>query len=321
MPLEYVARLWEGVLKTPRSIAAGTTMTLRVNHTDTKTAKVTFDDATDGFVIFVYAHDYAREVDDDGKPTPSTSKGYGYNYGKDLAMGYLTINTNAARPWFFDATPETADDIPVADHYDLITTVVHEFGHILGFSRNRQARYVKSFGKQDERFSGPAAMKANQGKPVPLEFDSSHIRGDWWNERHLGVPPIDRYAMHTADPVQGYRALMTVLDAAIMADIGWKIDYRSVPRDPYLSKSASRKADAARHFGIANNRLNPVGLWVFDDRESVGDAIVGYPLRYSPPKGETRRHGGAVQGGRDTGPEGGMALLRAPVEDQRRRRE
>ncbi len=286
VPLEYVARLWEGVLKTPRSVAAGTTMTLRVNHTDTKTTKVAFDTATDGFVIFVYAHDYAREVDDDGKPTPSTSKGYGFNYGKNLAMGYLTINTNAPRPWFFDATPETADDIPVSDHFDLITTLVHEFGHILGFSRNRQAPLVKSFGKQDERFRGPEAMKLNQGRPVPLEFDSSHIRGDWWSDRHLAVPPIDRYAMHTGDPVQGYRALMTALDVAVMADIGWKVDYTAVPGDPYFIMSDSRKADVQSHFGIVKNRLNPVGLWVFDNRDTAGSAIVGYPLRYSPPKGK-----------------------------------
>jgi hypothetical protein len=287
VPLEYAAGLWERVLKTPRSIEAGTTMTLRLNHTDTKTTKVVFDRKMDGFVIFVYAHDYAMEVDDNGRPTPSNSKGYGFNYGKNLAAGYLTINTNAARTWFFDQTPETADDIPIADHFDLITTVVHEFGHILGFARNRQAPFVKSFGKKDERFCGPAAMRVNDGKPVPLEFDSSHFRGDWWNDRHLAVPPIDRYSMHTGDPVQGYRALMTPLDVAVMEDIGWKVDYSAVPNDPYFIKSDNRKSDAERHFGIAKHTLNPAGLWIFDNRESAGSAIVGYPLRYSPPKGAT----------------------------------
>ena len=286
IPLEYAARLWERVLKTPRSIEAGTTMTLRANHTDTKTVRVAFEKKTEGFVIFVYAHDYASEVDDNGRPTPSRSKGYGFNYGKNLAAGYLTINTHADRPWFFDQTPATAGDIPVSDHYDLVTTVVHEFGHILGFLRNRQAPYVKSFGKNDERFCGPAAKKINSNMPVPLEFDSSHIRGDWWNERHLAVPPIDRYSMHTGDPVQGYRALMTALDVAVMEDVGWKVDYDAVPRDPYFIVNDSRRSDVGRHFGMKKNTLNPVGLWTFENRESAGSAIVGYPLRYSPPKGK-----------------------------------
>ena len=210
------------------------------------TKKVTFDRKMEGFVIFVYAHDYAREVDDNGNPTPSTSKGYGFNFGKDLAVGFTTINTNGARPWFFDQTPDTADDVPMSDHYEIVTTMVHEFGHILGFARNRQAPFVKSFGTKDERFCGPAAMKVNGGRPVPLEFDSSHIRGDWW-----------------------------------------KVDYRAIPADPYVIKDDPRKSDAERNFGISGNRLNPIGLWLFDNRESAGSAIIGYPLRYSPPSGKT----------------------------------
>lgn len=287
IPLEYAARLWEKVLKTPMSVPAGTSVTLRENFLSAKTTKVTFDRKVDGFVIFVYAHDYSREVDEKGTPTPSTSKGYGFNFGKNLAIGYTTINSNGTRPWFFDQTPDTADDVPMSDHYDMITTMVHEFGHILGFARNRQAPFVKSFGTKDERFCGPAAMKVNGGQPVPLEFDSSHIRGDWWNDTYLGVPPIDRHAMHTGDPVQGYRAPMTAIDVAIMEDIGWKVDYRSIPADPYFIKADERKSDLKKNFGISGNRINPAGLWLFDRKESAGSAIIGYPLRYSPPNGKT----------------------------------
>lgn len=286
VPLEYAASLWEKVLKTPRFIPAGTAVTLRYNQTSTKTTKVTFDKKVDGFVVFVYAHDYAKEVDDKGVPAPSNSKAAGYNFGKNLAIGYTTINTNGGRPWFFDQTPETADDVPLSDHYDIITTMVHEFGHILGFGQGNMTSYTKSFGKEDLRFCGPAAIKANGGQPVPLAKDGTHLRGDWWNDKYLGVPPIDRHSMHTGDPVQGYRALMTAIDVAIMEDIGWKVDYGAVPADPYYIKDDYRKAAMDKYFGINKKSVNPVGLWVFDNQESAGSAIIGYPLRYSPPKGK-----------------------------------
>ncbi len=72
-----------------------------------------------------------------------------------------------------------------------------------------------------------------------------------------------------------------------MEDIGWKVDYSAIPPDPYLIKDDSRKADVERHFGISKKTVNPIGLWMFESRESAGSPIIGYPLRYSPPAGKS----------------------------------
>jgi len=285
IPLEYSAGLWEQVLKSPRRIEAGTKVAVRKSFTEPGETTVTFDEPVDAFVIFIYAFDFAKEVKPDGTPDPSTAKAFGGNYNKNGSVGFLAINTNGDRPWYFDSTPETEYDVPVKNYYDLITTSVHEIGHVLGFLRNRQAPFVRSFGPKDERFSGPAVLRVNDGNPVPLE--GAHIRGDWWNPKQLSLPPIDRHVMHTADPVQGYRQLMTAIDLAIMEDIGWEVDYEALPRYPYTIPDDPRKAKAAEVFGLTDGGLNPVGLWMFDRKAGAGSAIVGRPLRYSPPDGKT----------------------------------
>ncbi len=215
IPLEYAAGLWEKVLKSPRAVAAGTRVTARKSFTSAGESVVTFDHPVNAYVIFIYAHDFSREVDKAGHAAPSSAKAYGGNYDKNGSVGYLAINTHGDRPWYFDSTPETEYDVPIKNYYDLITTAVHEIGHVLGFLRNRQEPFVRAFGDKDERFSGPAALRANGGEPVPLDYRSSHIRGDWWNGKYLPLPPIDRHVMHTADPVQGYRQVMTAVDLGI----------------------------------------------------------------------------------------------------------
>ena len=287
IPLEYAAHLWEQVLKSPMQIEAGTKVTVRKSFTTAEKTVVTFDEPAHGFVIFIYAHDFSREVDKAGHSAPSTAKAYGGNYDRNDSIGYLAINTNAERPWFFDSTPETEYDVPVKNYYDLITTAVHEIGHVLGFLRNRMQPFVRTYGPRDERFTGPAALRLNGGNPVPLDFGSSHIRGDFWNKCYLRLPPIDRHVMHTADPVQGYRQLMTAIDLAIMEDIGWKVDFDALPPYPYKIPDDPRKSDPYKFFGLSWLTMNPVGLWALDNKASAGSAIIGLPLRYSPPDGKT----------------------------------
>ncbi len=285
IPLEYAARQWEKVLKTVLQVDAGSVLTLRPDYTKKELTEIVFKKKSDGFVVFIYAYDFAKEVDEEGKLSPSTAKAFGGNFGQGTAAGLLRINTNTQKPWYFDTTPQTADDVPVNGVYDVITTAVHEFGHVLGFLRDRLEPFVKTFGDNDERFCGSAAMRVNDGEPVPLEFDSSHIRGDWWNSKYLGLPPIDRFVMHTSDPVQGYRQTVTAIDLAIMEDIGWEVDYQELPADPYFIEPDYRAKSKMDSFGISEETLNPSGLWVFDKKESVGAAVIGNPLRYSPPVG------------------------------------
>jgi hypothetical protein len=162
IPLEYAAGLWEQVLRSERTVPAGTAIALRKNFTTEKMTTVTFDETVEAFVVFIYAPDFADEVDKAGRPAP----------------------------------------------------------------------FVRSCGDKDERFEGPAARRVNSGKPIPLDYCSSHLRGNWWNSRYLPLPPMDRHVMHTGDPVQGYRQLMTPIDVAVMEDFGWEVDYSAIPAYP-----------------------------------------------------------------------------------------
>ncbi|MBF0547393.1 MAG: hypothetical protein HQM08_23325 [Candidatus Riflebacteria bacterium] len=158
IPLEYSAKIWEKVLMTAKVVHAGTMISVRESFTTNRLAKISFPEAVPGFVIFVYAFDFAKQVDEYGNPDPSDSKAFSDYFQKETPIGYLAINTHADRPWFFDTTPEDEYDVPVKSFYDFITTGIHEMGHVLGFLGDRKMSLVKTFGPKDERFVGPATV-------------------------------------------------------------------------------------------------------------------------------------------------------------------
>lgn len=284
--LEYVATLWEQVITTKAVLPAGSSFSMRYDYTKSGRREVVFNQALQGYVMMVYAHDFAKEVKADGSPDPSTSKAYGGCYGMGANFGYLAINTNASRPWFYDPTPATPYDVPINTHYDFITTATHEMGHALGFLLTDMQKHIITINGEDY-FNGVNARRVNGGNPVPLEKNSSHIRGVFSNDNYLICPPIDRHVMHTHDPVQGYRQIMTAIDVAIMDDIGWDVDYTSIPIYPYTPKSDPRQQQLYR-YGISQQTKNPIGLWEFNTPRYVDNAIIGYPMRYAPKSNETK---------------------------------
>lgn len=221
----------------------------------------------------------------------------------------ININSSAGRPWFYDPTPESGDDLPSRTHYDLFQSLLHEMGHGLGLIRNESPFVFTDLVKGD-LFYGPNAMKWNEGKPVPLEKGSSHIQYGF--NRGLLRPNLDRYMMHGTDVIQGFRAYPHALDLAMLKDIGYRIDPAEEAR--VLSLSAAgledprKAAYRAIHGESESNPQLPVGLWYFDDARFAGAGIVGRPLRYMPPAAFPSSHKLPVEEGAVLLPRGSFLI-------------
>jgi len=122
--------------------------------------------------------------------------------------------------WFFDATPETADDIP-HDQYDFLSFAVHELGHVLGFT-TEAAAYMRYISAPDGggdggsvTFTGPIA-EMTYGAPVPFEMDDVHLRA--------GTESQGMKALMNRAITNGTRESPTRLDEAILRDLGYEIE-------------------------------------------------------------------------------------------------
>ena len=111
--------------------------------------------------------------------------------------------------WYFDATPETDDDIPDAAD-DFITTALHEIGHLLGVGASAAFDALVVDGK----FTGAHAVAVNGG-PVLLSTDMAHIDKSVMSEGR-------RNLMDPSSPV-GTRKRPTTLDLAILQDLGYHL--------------------------------------------------------------------------------------------------
>ena len=127
--------------------------------------------------------------------------------GSDFQPWARSISFKASSNFFFDPTPATSDDIPLAA-FDFITIAAHELGHVLGFSSCAAFTAFVS----GTSFVGPAAEAAFGG---PARF----------------MPDVAHFASHTQsdgvdtlmDPGQtnGTRSVPTKLDLAVFTDLGY----------------------------------------------------------------------------------------------------
>ena len=113
--------------------------------------------------------------------------------------------------------------------------MAHEIGHILGHTFGRdelpliQSRYID---RERHVFTGPAAMRANGGQPVPFQ---------WLDERLSAVPPgtpgavVDYGHLGTVETLIGYGGLEILtpheIDLAVLDDIGYDVLPASVTDD------------------------------------------------------------------------------------------
>ena len=129
--------------------------------------------------------------------------------GVDFEPWAGSISFKASSNFFFDPTPDTANDIP-PEAFDFITTAAHELGHVLGFA-NCAAFTAFTSGAT---FIGPVAQ-ANYGAPVPLMADLGHFQ--------QGLQSDGGDTLMDPGISNGVLAIPTHLDRAVLADLGYEI--------------------------------------------------------------------------------------------------
>ncbi len=131
--------------------------------------------------------------------------------GADQEPWVVGIAFGCQSNFFFDTTPDTADDIP-RNQSDFITLVAHEVGHALGIGASQT--YLALVSTAGTEFLGPKAT-ALYGGPVPLEAGSGHLLSDLM---FAGGPVL-------MDPTMtlGLRIGPTALEFAILSDIGYDV--------------------------------------------------------------------------------------------------
>lgn len=130
---------------------------------------------------------------------------------------------------FLDASPDTADDIPI-DRADGLSVLLHEIGHALGmigfydeangvffFGSNSPFDVRLQFEPDGLRFSGPNSISVFGG-PVPLTRGNYTHYGNS-NARPEGGDPLTGL-MNGVVFHNGFRYPISDLDLAILADVG-----------------------------------------------------------------------------------------------------
>ena len=142
--------------------------------------------------------------------------------GTDFEPWLGSMSFDRLTNWFFDLTPDTAFDIP-ANSYDFISVAVHEMGHVLGFTTG-----INAFDtwRVSNSFNGPNARARNGGVALPLEPGSlSHIR-DGYQFGNTGQTLMSPFVG------TGKRNLPTILDIAVLDDIGYSVNYSFAAQNP-----------------------------------------------------------------------------------------
>ena len=148
--------------------------------------------------------------------------------------GQLTFNTSTN--YHFGETVEGLEN----DETDFLSVAVHEISHLLGFGLSDSFEtHVTGSGK----FNGPKAVAEYDGSGnVPLAGSESHIESSITDE--------GREAAMDPGVLRGERKLLTKLDWAVLADIGWEVDtsttkdWGDAPNSSYPTRSSN---NGARH--------------------------------------------------------------------------
>ncbi|MFK7819545.1 MAG: GEVED domain-containing protein, partial [Planctomycetaceae bacterium] len=148
--------------------------------------------------------------------------------------GQLTFNTSTN--YHFGETVEGLEN----DETDFLSVALHEISHLLGFGlSDSYETHVTGSGK----FEGPKAVAEYDGSgDVPLAGSTTHIASSITDEgREAALDP---------GVLRGERKLLTKLDWAVLADIGWEVetgilkDWGDAPNSTFPTRSSN---NGARH--------------------------------------------------------------------------
>jgi len=236
--LEAAARIWESIIAdefpdipvgTPTPFVLNPETNEYIGSNNIFNTDTLIDDVT----IFVGARTLSGATLAVGAPSGNYTNEARYN-GTDFEPWLGSISFDDSTNWFFDPTPNTATDIPLTQN-DFISTAVHEIGHILGF--NRSANVFNNLVVNDA-FTGANTLAVNGGNPLPLQPGSAHIR-DGYEFGGSGETLMDPTSS------SGGRQLPTILDAAILDDVGYTINYNAV----YRNQSSNARTSASITYG------------------------------------------------------------------------
>ncbi|MEA5534475.1 Calx-beta domain-containing protein [Crocosphaera sp. XPORK-15E] len=221
--LEAAANIWESsILDEFANIPVGISFTVTDPQTGTLNQQIVLTEEIDDLLIFAGTRSLTQAIGlggFDGTNASGTifrNRIQGSNF--EPWVGTITFDSTpsfskgTAAPWFFDSTPETADDIP-ADRTDFLSTALHEIGHVLGIGTSDIFEQLGQSGS----FVGVNAQAAKGGVTVPLTSDRSHLEeGTLSQGQEVLMDPV----------INNGRILPTRLDLALLADIGYQIqDY------------------------------------------------------------------------------------------------
>jgi Bacterial pre-peptidase C-terminal domain len=253
--LESAARIWESIIAdefpdTPVGTATPYVLNPETDEYVGSNNIFTTDTPIDDVTIFVGARTLGGSTLAVGSPSGNYNNEARYN-GSDFEPWLGSISFDNSTNWFFDPTPNTATDIPLSQS-DFISTAVHEIGHILGF--NRSANAFNNFVVNDA-FMGANTLAVNGGNPLPLQPGGAHIR-EGYEFGGSGETLMDPTSS------SGGRQLPTMLDAAILDDVGYTINYSAV----YRNQSSNARTAAAITYGrcgclacMASTQVNVIG--------------------------------------------------------------
>jgi len=211
--LEKAADIWENLLKDDfDNVLAGTKFSIRNPQTG-NIENITLTSAIDDLLIFVGSRNLPNNT--------LARAGYdGVDAAGDIYSVRISNNFRGTgvvtnfEPWagimYFDSDTNWSFNLqnPEPNKVDFISIALHEMGHVLGLGTAPVFTNLGSGGL----FYGVNALNVNNGNPIPLENDLTHVE-EGFNDNTVLIDPI----------YNGDRSLPTNIDLALLADIGYEI--------------------------------------------------------------------------------------------------
>lgn len=212
--LEAAAAEWAKIIQDDfAEVPSGTTFSIR-NPSNLAIESVTLTEPIDDILVFVGARAFPSATlaiaGPDGGDAPgdvfaarisSDFRNQGAVSDFEPWAGFVSFNS--AADWSFDISG------PVSGRSDFLSVALHELGHVLGIGTSGAFdRWIS-----DNHFTGPNALRLGNGDPIPLEEDHAHVKNGYADDS-VALDPI---------LINGTRVLISDIDKALLADIGYQI--------------------------------------------------------------------------------------------------